>query len=242
LKQSRIAMWLVISIFIGVAVVLLAGLGAVRGLQRGILALMATLLGVVLADLWATNLSPGLVTNLEFERSEATGLISSTLLLCTSLLIGYGGGILLVPAPKRMSAAMRAAGATLGLLNAIVLFGFLLKYATSGSPDFRDAISNSPLATILLEGLPAFVLAASSMAALFIVGVQVTRMARARQTPVSAQPSVRPTPATPAPGSAIPRAAAPSQPPPTPTPTVRQQQRDILNKVDERIKENEQRK
>jgi hypothetical protein len=148
-----------------------------------------------------------------------------------------------------MSVTMRIAGATLGLVNAIILVGYLLRYLKLGDAELQSMVNSSPVAVALTAALPGLVLAASGMAALFILGIRVMRFVRARQaTPPLASP--RPTPSVTGMGSSsaatssvagnrTPASASPaaSAVPPTPSAAVRQQQEEALRKMAEKVKE-----
>ncbi len=210
-------MSLVITIIIAGALALLALLGAWRGVQRGALALGATLLGVALSDLWGARLGEWLVTQFEAESAGATGMMSALLLLITALIGGYGGGILLTRAPKIAHWSKRMSGAILGLLNATIVVGYLLRFASESNPNTADLIANSQAAQVIHDGIPGFFLAAVSTITLFLIGTQIARTVRARQTiPQALPPMSRPVmPGPPASSAGIPPSAARREAAPT---------------------------
>ena len=234
-------MSLVITIIIGGALVLLALLGAWRGVQRGALAFGATLLGIVLADLWGARLGEWLVVQFEAESAGATAIMSALLLLFTSLVGGYGGALLLSRAPTLVHWSKRMTGAILGLLNAIVLLGYLLRFAAQSNPNTTELIASSQAGRVLHDGLPSFFLAAVGVAVLFLIGTQIRRMLQSRQ---AIPPMMPPLNRTTIPGIS---SSSVGIPPTTVrregTPSLDKQMMDkqILEKLIEKTKESERR-
>jgi hypothetical protein len=139
--------------------------------------------------------------------------VSCALLLWSALVVGYGGGMLLTRAKDRPHFQQRLAGALLGALNGVLIVAFLLRFAITSQPGFAVMIQSSPLAKILLDGLPLLFLglALAVTLAVLVRGIMLFATRRAA-------------PAAPA-ASATPAATS------TSAPTQRIGDRDVLDKV-----------
>lgn len=116
-----------------VAVALL--LGALNGFRRAAvqegMALVGVLLGALLVTLWIERLGLDLARRTRWQPGTGRWLAAMGTLWVTALLAGYASGALLPRRAVRMSSALRAAGAVLGLLNAGLLLGLSLRYTQS---------------------------------------------------------------------------------------------------------------
>lgn len=165
---------------------LLAGLGAWRGPLRSLLALLGTLLGALLADIWAPTWGDSLVRQFGIEnRNTVLWTIACTAFLLTTLLVGYGAGLLVprtrpavsstVPARRRLSVGSPLPlllGLLLGLLNAALILGFLFAYTAEllKSEAFEALLISAPLVRLLRDGLGWVLLGLALLIAASVIG------------------------------------------------------------------------
>lgn len=197
-------MSLALTIALAVAILTPALVGLWRDARRGVLALAGTLLGDTLAAFWAAPWGEAMSRAVGGEAAVNQLFISLALLLVSSLLIGYGAGDLLPPAPAKQTMPRRLLGALLGLLNGVLLAGYALRYATISSPAFAEELIGVPLAEAVRDGLPLLFLGlAATLAAIILARRLVLLLRRPRAapavTPASAPTTaLPPTPVTPA--------------------------------------------
>jgi hypothetical protein len=189
-------MALTLTIAVAVAILVPALVGYWRDPRRGVLSLAGTLLGATLAQFWAARWGAELAGS-GVDAGAATFVLSCTLLVASALLIGYGSGVLLPPAPARAPLPRRLLGVLLGLLNGGLLAGYTLRYAAAASPGFAEELLTIPLAEAVHNGLPLFFLGlAVVLAAMIITRRAVQLMRRPRPaTPMAAPVATPPAPA-----------------------------------------------
>jgi uncharacterized membrane protein required for colicin V production len=188
--------------------VVLGLLGLWRGVPRGLMTLACTLLGAVMVDLWLEPWRRWLVERFRTENPGTTAWLAATLaFLGVALIIGYGSGALLPrpradqAAPKpRLKVLERPLGALLGVLNASLILGYLLRYAGEllRNEALLDALQSQPLLRALSQWLPWFILAVVlSMGALVLARATTRglRLLTSRQ-PLPAKPPVPVPPST----------------------------------------------
>ncbi len=150
-----------------VVLAVVAGLGALLGLLRGVraglVAVAGTLLAAVLVDLWAEPLAGWVRETLRPERPAAPifTVVAAVFLLAAGVL-GYGGAALLPPGRVVGRPWLdRLVGALLGALNGALVAGYLLRYAVVIWADgwAAELTAGSAAAGLLLEWLPWSVLA-----------------------------------------------------------------------------------
>jgi hypothetical protein len=176
------AMSLAITLVIALILLLLLLVGAWRDIPRGLLALVATLFGTVLGGFWTERWGNELAARFDTGPSPIIGGIGILLISSVVLLIGYGGGIVLPPSPKLLTWQERVIGGALGLLNGIVLTGYLLRLSTYGNPGFAALIGSSALATLLYDGIPLLFLAVAIVGSSIIIGKGIVIALRNRAT------------------------------------------------------------
>lgn len=201
-------------------VIALFGLvGLLRGVRRGVVALGGTLLGAVLVDLWREPLATWLREAVGPERPALpTFLLVGSLFMLTALVVGYGGSVLL-PRPEPQARKIPRVldlliGGLLGALNGALLVSYLLRYAEQIWRD--DTISvmkaGSPVALLLDQWLPWFVIAMVGTTTLFVLLRLTAAIMRGRAAVNRPKPAPAPIPASPRP------AAGPAAPPAAPRP------------------------
>lgn len=214
-----------------VAGLVVAGLGLVgylRDIRRGVLALVGTLLGALLVDFWAEAWGQGLAGRLGGGNPQTlTLLISCTIFVLTALLVGYGGGGLLGPARERMTLGRRAASVMLGVLNGVLIVGYVLRFLTAANQDFAAQVKGDIVARTLHEGPPIlFLVAAVAVASAVLVRGLFTLIGGRRPQP----PLPMGFPARSSPMPMMPPVVG--KPPITPPPSQQDRQRDLLGKIE----------
>jgi Colicin V production protein len=174
-------MALAMTIVVALVLVLLALVGAWRDLQRGALALGGSLLGFVLGELWGVPWGDVLVERLRVNSGSAVFVVQMLLLLGSALVLGYGSGTLLPPRASMPPWPRRLAGGLLGLLNGVMLVGFLLRYGVVANPGFATLVAESTLARLIHTGLPVLFILVSAVAGVAICGRLLVEAIRARQ-------------------------------------------------------------
>lgn len=173
-----------------IVLAVVAGLGALLGLLRGVraglVAVAGTLLAAVLLDLWAEPLAGWVRETLRPERPAAPtfAVVAAAFLLAAGVL-GYGG-VALLPRGQAVGRPWldRLVGALLGALNGALVAGYLLRYAVVIWADgwAAELAAGSAAAGLLLEWLPWSVLAmAGATGGLILVRV-ARRMLAGRAT------------------------------------------------------------
>src|SRR5262245_47844929 len=163
-------MALALTIVITLVLLLLGLIGYVRDTRRGLLALAGTLLGAVLVDFWGPVWGASLASRVVGgDPQRLTFAVNSLLFLWSALFVGYGGGTLLNRSKERPPFSQRIVGALLGLLNAVLIVGYLLRYATDKQPGFAATVQSTPLARIFHAGLPFFSLLLTAGITLLVI-------------------------------------------------------------------------
>ncbi|NJN15132.1 MAG: CvpA family protein [Oscillochloris sp.] len=184
---------------IGVAacVLILALVGLMRGLRRGIVALAGTLLAAVLIDLWQARWISWLRETMQFEQWALPAFVLIAIIfLGVTLLVGYGGSILLPPEkPGANNALARLLGGLIGAINGALIASYLLRYASEIWPDatISTLLAGSPAALILNTWLPWFILALVGTTAVFVILRATVRISRALNARPTAAPPTMPT-------------------------------------------------
>jgi len=191
-------MALALTVVIALVIVVLGLIGYVRDLRRSLLALLGTLVGAILVnfwgDLWGASLASRLV-NADVQR--ITFYVSCAVFLWSSLIVGYAGGILLNRAKDR-PLPQRLTSAVLGLVNGVLIVGFLLRFATARQPGFVPVIQANPLAKAIHDGLPLLFLAVAGLVTfLVLVRAALGLLGRAAPPPAPT-PAAKPAASQPA--------------------------------------------
>src|SRR4051812_10322091 len=125
-----------LNIMVGAALILVALLGVVgfrRDVRRGVLALAGTLLGAIVVGFWAAPWGQALASRfVGGDIQRLTFIVSCLIFVFSTLVVGYGGGLLL-GAKERGPFPRRLASALLGLLDGVLIVGYLLRFATAGN-------------------------------------------------------------------------------------------------------------
>lgn len=159
-------------VIIGILIIFLLVLGLVgysRDMRRGVVALAGTLLGSSLVDFWGWQLAVDLAKRLGTQPQSLRLLSSVLIFLLTVFLVGYGGGSLLGRTKTRTTFGRRAAGALLGMLNAVLIVAYLVRYASVSNPQLQASILTSPITMALHDGLPLLFLMFALVVGLLVV-------------------------------------------------------------------------
>lgn len=151
----------------------LAGLlGAQRGVRAGLVALGGTLLAAALIELWAEALVAWVLGRFQpTDPALPTFLITGGLFALIAVVVGYGGEALLLPddldEDQVVNLRTRSIGTLLGVLNAALALGYLLRYMLVAWPENTTLplLRSAPLADLLLRWLPGLMLALVAVAA-----------------------------------------------------------------------------
>jgi hypothetical protein len=184
------------TIVIALVLTVLGLVGYIRDSRRGLLALIGTLVGAILVDLWAQQWGPGLAARfVGGDVQRLTFILSCLLFLWSALFVGYGGGLLLSRTREHPPFPQRLAGAALGVLNGILIIGFLLRFATVNQSGFAATLPGSPVAQVFHDGLPLLILGATAAITVAVIGRGVAlffgRTAAPRQ-PAAPRPATTP--------------------------------------------------
>lgn len=199
-----------------------------RDTRRAALAMGGTLIGAVLADLWALRWSTTVAR--WFGAGQAASLVPSVsiaTLLLTMLVIGYGGGLLLGGAEKAPPLWRRVLNALLGMLNGALALGLTVGYLAAGNAGFAEEIGTMAIGQLLLDAPRWIVLGFSLLAsgAVLVRGLMsLAGSGRRAAAPTAgpSEPAARP-------------AAAPGAVPAAGTPRTREEMASkVLEKIDER--------
>jgi uncharacterized membrane protein required for colicin V production len=226
-------------------VAVLALVGLVRGVRRGLLALAGTLFAAVLVDLWNERLVEWLRSTLRPEQPALpVFLLIASLFLFTALIVGYGGSALLPradPQTKQMAAIVdRPLGALLGALNGALIGSYLLRYADEIWVDgsVGELAAADPVAHVLELWLPWFVMAMVGATTLFVLLRLATTFLRGRVAAqqAAAAAAARSSPAAQQPAAQQPAAQQPAaqNPPPAPK-SVGEMDRRVSDKINQAI-------
>ena len=189
-------MALALTIVIGLVLALLGFVGYVRDLRRGMLALLGTLVGAILVNFWGDQWGAGLASRfVNPDVQRITFYVNYAVFLWCALVVGYGGGVLLSRVKER-SLQQRLVGALLGLVNGVLIVGFLLRFATAKQPSLAPLIQANPVAKIVHDGLPLLFLALAAITTLLVLGrAAIGLFSRGAPQPVPIKP-VEPKPAS----------------------------------------------
>jgi uncharacterized membrane protein required for colicin V production len=217
-------MALALTIIISLVLVVLGLIGYVRDLRRSMLALLGTLGGAILVNFWGDQWGAGLASRfVNADVQRISFYVSCAVFLWSALLVGYGGGILINRAKERPF-PQRITGALLGLVNGVLIVGFLLRFATSKQPALAAMVQGNPLAKLIHDGLPMLFLGVAGLITMLVIVRGVLglfgRGAPAPQQPAGTKPSASGTP-TPSAGG---------------QPDKRLSEQDILKKVTDAAK------
>lgn len=156
-------MALALTTVIALVLVVLGIVGYLRDLRRSLLALLGTLVGAILVNFWGNQWGASLASRLvDADVQRMTFYVNCAVFLWSTLVVGYAGGILLNRAKDR-SLPQRLTGAVLGMVNGVLIVGFLLRFATTNQPGFGPVIQANPLAKAIHDGLPLLFLAVAGI-------------------------------------------------------------------------------
>lgn len=151
-----------LTVVLGLMLSLFAAVGVKQGVYRALLACVGPLLGAVTIDLWRDTLTTQFVGNAALRL----GIIIPVFLTIV-FVIGYGS-VLLFPtvtleAPTNDLRSL-ILSAFLGLLNGMLVFGYLLRYIRdfAVSATLAHAIESALFTTTLYAWLPWFIVAVLS--------------------------------------------------------------------------------
>lgn len=193
-------MSIALTVIIGLVLLTLGLWGFRRGVQRGLLTLVGTLLAATLVDLWTPAWGDWLRDQFRPERpGDMVWLLVSAVFGGVALVIGYGSGLLLprpdpqVP-PKKLSFQDRLMGGLLGALNGALLAGYLLRYTIDFEPDASlvGIIEETLFLRVLHTWLPWFILATVSAVALLILVRATQGMIRSQRASAAAAATATP--------------------------------------------------
>jgi hypothetical protein len=192
-------MALALTIVIGLVLAVLGFVGYVRDLRRSLLALLGTLVGAILVNFWGDQWGAGLASRfVNADVQRITFYVNCAVFLWSSLVVGYGGSILLNRAKERPF-QQRLTSALLGLINGVLIVGFLLRFATAKQPSFASAIQADPLAKIIHDGMPLLFLAVAGLVTIMVIIRAVLGLfGRGVTPPPPKRPVEAPTATTPA--------------------------------------------
>jgi MFS family permease len=203
---------MLLTVAIALGMVVLAAVGALRGIQRGALALIATMVTGMLVTLWLPVWSAWASATFNLELPGLVNwLFTGGVFLVLALLLGYGGSVLLpqpsAGAKQAPSLVERGISGLLGLLNGALLSGYALFFAAQivSASRFDELIAESPLAELIYRWLPWFLLVAVvGFSLLVMVRLVMRALARRAVQPgpqlapgASAAPPVKPNPSAP---------------------------------------------
>ncbi|NJN68251.1 MAG: CvpA family protein [Chloroflexaceae bacterium] len=152
-----------LTISIGVVLFGLGIWGLFRGVQRGMLSLVGTFVGVVLVDLWSETWVELLIKQFRPEnQTEWRWAVTTLGFLVVAIVLGYGSSVLIPreEEPEYLSLNNRLVGGLIGILNGALVVGYLIHYTvtTWDSDAFQETLSLSVTAQMLSQWLPWFVL------------------------------------------------------------------------------------
>lgn len=194
-------MALALTIFIGMVVLVLGLIGYFRDPRRGMLALFGTLGGAALVSFWGTQWGQSLASRfVGGDPQRITFIVSCVVFLWSALLVGYGSGMLL-SRPKSLSFQQRLSSALLGILNGVLIVGYLLRYATEQQTSFAATVRSNPVASILHDGLPLLFLGLAVVVTLAVLVRGVANLFGGRAAPAAPPPSAAKPATSPAPAA-----------------------------------------
>jgi uncharacterized membrane protein required for colicin V production len=182
-------MSLALSICIALVIVVLGVLGYARDIRRGLLALLGTLGGAALVEFWGARWGAALAGGLLGDQQRTTFIANSLLFLWGALIVGYGGALLLGRSAERATVVQRLPGALLGLLNGVLVVGFLLRYASEQQPTFAAMVAATPAAQLIHDWLPVLFLVIAAGATLLMLVRGLVALLSHRVAPASPPPA-----------------------------------------------------
>jgi hypothetical protein len=178
-------MELALLIAIVVTLTILGLWGLRRGVARGLLTLVGTLLGAALVELWFNPSTgrEGLEQQFRPETLDTPALLTvMAVFLVVAIIVGYGSGLLLrqpkAEPVEKLTVRNRIVGSLVGVLNGALIASYLLHYAVALLPDFASALAGSLPLRVLYAWLPWYVLAVVLVAGAWIVAKAVMRVAQ----------------------------------------------------------------
>ncbi|GIV97870.1 MAG: hypothetical protein KatS3mg057_2527 [Herpetosiphonaceae bacterium] len=174
--------------------ILLSLLGVGRGGTREAVTLIGILGGALLGALWREPWGVALARSMAQDQRLMQAVVFDMLLLGTTILIGYGGALLLPPRQRILRLpGSRLAGGLLGALNGLLLVGLLLwSAAEAGSRGISGIVTGTRLGALIGNRLPLLLLVLTAAVAVLIVLTLLRRfltLLRRANTPGAAHPS-----------------------------------------------------
>jgi hypothetical protein len=189
-------MALALTVVIGLVLAVLGFVGYLRDLRRSLLALLGTLVGAILVNFWGDQWGASLASRfVDGDVQRITFYVYYVVFLWSALVVGYGGGILLNRV-KDQSVPQRLTSALLGLVNGVLIVGFLLRFASAKQPAFAAAIQANSLAKLIHDGMPLLFLAVAGLITIMVIVRAVVGLFNRGVTPPPQRPA-EPKPASP---------------------------------------------
>lgn len=174
-----------------IIIVLLGLMGLWRGPVRELLASVGIFAGMQLAGAWALDIGDRISGSIDMRLSSASFLSALVVLAIVTLLVGYGGALLIVD--RDLVLKSRIAGLAVGLANGLLVVAFSVQlYQRFLLPDQQsDLIDDTRLAEFLSEDFRFAMLAYVLVAGLVVLfgrvaaakGLDEARFPAAWQTP-----------------------------------------------------------
>ncbi len=172
-------------IIFGAFLLILPGIWGIRhGIGSSLFALTGTLLAAVLVTLWGSWIRERTGSN----DGMGMGLAAiSGVFLAIAFIVGYGGNAVFTrppkPGPSGEPAPLknRVLGGLLGVLNGLLIFSFLLRYAVDlGNPDISAVVGAASVLWlwIVYTWLPWYILAVSVIVSIWIIARLLVRLIR----------------------------------------------------------------
>jgi hypothetical protein len=211
---------LALTIFIALVVVVLGAIGYARDLLRSLLALLGTLFGALLVEFWGAQWGAALASRLGTTPQLRGFIVSCLIFLWGALSVGYGGGVLLGRSKNRPLVPQRLASALLGLLNGVLIVGFLLRYAFAQQPGFAALVTADAVAAAIYSGLPLLFLGLALAVTLLVVARGLVGLVGRRAAPAPSSAGAN---------TPLPTRSAAS------TPDRRVDEQGVINKIDRQL-------
>lgn len=164
-----------------------------RGITRGMLTLVGTLLSAATVDLWYVAWGKGLREWLRPENAALpTWVAASLVFLFFALVGGYGSGLLLPKqkSPAKLKLQDQVLGGLLGVVNSALLVGYLLHYADLlRDAAFSRAVQVALPSRLLYAWLPWYLLAVVTLASIWIL-LQLILLLGQRSAPLPPAPQL----------------------------------------------------
>ncbi|MCG8347260.1 MAG: CvpA family protein [Chloroflexales bacterium] len=160
---------------IAITLIILGIWGLRRGVERGLLTLIGTLLGALLVELWFEALIGQDRIGQQFrpETFDTPALLTvMAVFLAVAVIVGYGSGLLLRQSKRKSAPKLnvrnRIVGGLVGVLNGALIASYALHFAAELSLDFESSLDASLLLGVLYAWLPWYILAVVSVACVWI--------------------------------------------------------------------------